>query len=239
MREIDRLKSMVSTICETRLYPAASEVEEASTDCAALIYLVWLEGKKPDVFSDFWAEVALKRGKTAVQKTGNFVIDETPLHIRRLVQEMKNQITSTVEMLLKDWAPVKTPTFDDVLAEIGRMGGLNDLHRRWMNYLGSRNKHKREETEELLDLGRLTKRQKEAESRGMTVEQLAEQEEQERMERYRKDEQHRFDQYVNSGTVVGNFDWLTSRAIYVEDNGRLVKLSDDDRDRTRTCMTKH
>jgi hypothetical protein len=53
-------------------------------------------------------------------------------------------------------------------------------------------------------------------------------------------EQDRWNKCVSGGTVVeGNFSWLRIGAIYVEHQGRLVQLSDTERDRARSCMTKH
>jgi hypothetical protein len=106
LQNVDRLKRAISAICETRLYPGARDVIDAATDIAANTYLILLEGNKPEVAKDFWLEVGMKRGKTPITKLVNYVIDETPPELRRVVQEAQNQITSGVSMLDRDFKPV-------------------------------------------------------------------------------------------------------------------------------------
>jgi len=244
MKAVDRLKAMIATICETRLYPHAEQVVEAATDIAAGTYLILLEGEKPEVAKDFWLEVGMKRGKRPITKLVNYVIDETPPHLRRIVQEMQNEIASTVEILHRDWKPVRTPTLSEVMNEIDQRSdhkGLADLHRRWMGHLSSLSQRQREEQKDLLEIGKRVRRQQDAEARGMTIEQLAAEEERERTEREQQEVQARWIEYVSDGTAIdlGHPAWLKTNAIYVEHDGGLVQLSDTDCLRVRACMTKH
>jgi hypothetical protein len=245
MKAVDRLKAMIASICESRLYPHAEQVVEAATDITAATYLILLEGEKPEVAKEFWLEVGMKRGKRPITKLVNYVIDETPPHLRRIVQEMQNEIASAVEILHRDWKPVRIPTFDEVLADIDQRSehkGLAGLHRRWMSHLSSLSQRQREEQKDLLDIGKRVRRQQDAESRGMTVEQLAAEEERERVEREKQQVQARWNEYINGGTPIElgqRPDWLKTDAIYVEHEGRLVQLSSTDCERVRACMTKH
>lgn len=210
LKAVDRLKAKITTICDTKLYPGANQVVEAATEIAAETFLMYLEGSKPEVTRDFWMEVSLKRGKRPITKLVNYVIDETPPHLRRIIQEMQNEIASTVEILVRDWKPVRFPTDTEVLTEIERRGidskgtkkGISELHRLWMAHLSSLSVQKRQEERDLLDIGKRAKRQEVAAEKGVTVEELAAEEERQRVDQEQRETQARLEEYITNGTVV-------------------------------------
>ena len=272
MRNVDRLEKAIRALCEARLYPGARDVVDAATDITANTFLMLLEGNRPEVAKDFWLEVGMKRGKYPNTKLVNYVIDETPPELRRIVQEAANQITSGVSILERDFKPVRMPTLPEVLAEMDRISdgkGLSELHRLWMSHLSGRTADQKRDDQDLIKIGKLKLREEEASKRGMTVQELAEEEEKQRQEADRLAEEARWNEYVSGGTVVidreptgrhvvvcpaapeqgtatvppkmpePEFLWLKVGAIYVEHGGKLVQLSEPDCERIRACMTKH
>ncbi len=81
---------------------------------------------------------------------------------------------------------------------------------------GQRTAALKQHSRELIDIGKRTLREREAQKRGLTVEQLAA-EEQQRRERDWQAEQDRWNQFVSGGIVVEeSLSWLRIGAIYVE-----------------------
>lgn len=245
LREVLRLTTAIAVVCEKELFPGADTMNTGATKIAADVFLCLKEGLKAEVVKDFNDMIVPVSGKRFITKLVNFCVQDIPVKSRGLVQEAKNEISSTVEMLNTFWKPARVPTFDQTVAEIERMSegkGLIELHRRWMKHLSDEARSDKKSTADLVEEGKRSLLEKEAQKKGLTLleykaELLALEDEQKSAEG-----KAAWNELVRNGTVIqlsGRLDWLVTGAVFVEHDGQLVRLSDEDGERARDCLMGH
>lgn len=240
LREVDRIAAGINAICETDLADGVKKVEAAATKIAADIYLIWIEGHNPETMKDFFLMIGEQSGRRPVTKLVNYCVREIPPQYRGIVQEVKNEICSTVEMLITDWKPPRKPTFEEVLqqiAEISKALGIYELHRRWLTRMSNEARAKKREREGFENLGRQAAKEKAAAEANMTLEQYSEWQASKEEQKKREAIEECLELMANDGTLVSATpDDLKHGAIYIVHNKRLYRLSDNDTKRLLDCV---